>query len=260
MRSMTRLRLLPAFLILAAACSGDSTAPGSDAIDLDVAVVAGDAAYEDVSMMRTQLGAFGVPTLGIGRTGEWQGCPFDGARFTCAPVTRGAFTMTRSYAFLDAGGAAQSAYDAALTASANFVSGMTGAATRDRWSATVSRQRNMTVTGLAGAETQHTINGTGTSSETRSQHSGDGASRSYSMTSTVTYTDVVVPFPRTRGTWPLSGTITRVVTAVRDGRNGTTTHTRTATVTFDGDATALLVVGDRRFTLNLETGQVTRAE
>jgi hypothetical protein len=254
---MTSIRVLPAALLVMAACSGDSTAPSTDALDLDVAVVAGDAAYEDVSMMRTQLGAFGVPTIGIGRTGEWQGCPFDGARFTCAPVARGPFTMTRSYAFKDAAGVAQSAYDAALTASANFVSGMTGAAARDRWSATVSRQREMTVTGLLGNETQHTINGVGTSSETRSQHSGDGASRSYGMTSTVTYTNIVVPFPRARGTWPLSGSITRVVVAVREGRQGSTTHTRTATVTFDGDETALLVVGDRRFTLDLGTGRVT---
>lgn len=262
MRSTTTRRFLSGLLLTlaGAACGGDSTSPpDGDPIDADVAVVAGDAAYDDVSMMRTQLGAFDEPTHGIGRTGEWQGCPFDGSRFACPLVTRGGFTMTRSYAFMDATGVAQSAYHPLLTDSANFKSGMTGTATRDRWSATIDRQRDMTVSGLAGQETQHTINGVGTNSETRSQHTDGPTSRSYSMTSSVTFTNVVIPFPRTRGTWPVSGTITSVVTAVRTGPNGTVTRSRTVTTTFNGDERAVLVVGDRRFSLNLATGRVTPA-
>ena len=158
---------------------------------------------------------------------------------------------------MDAGGQAQSAYDAATTASANFKSTMSGSISRDGWSATIARERDMTVTGLEGAETQHTINGVGSSTESRSQHT-DGGVRSYTMTSVATFTNVVIPFPRTRGAWPLSGTITREVSATREGDQGTQSRQRTATTTFNGTRFATLVVGDRTFTIDLATGRIVR--
>jgi hypothetical protein len=166
-------------------------------------------------------------------------------------------TISRSYAFGDASGQPQSAYDEATTASANFRSTMAGAVTRGGWSATISRERTMTESGLAGAETQHTINGVGSSTETRSRHV-DGGVRTYTMSSVATFTDVVVPFPRTRGAWPLSGTVTRQVTATRDGEQGSATRTRTATLTFNGTRLATMVVGDRTFTVDLASGRTAR--
>lgn len=250
------------FVLTVVACSDPATGPGQphDVLSADVAVVAGDAVFEDVNVIYTQVGAFGVPTGTIDRTGGWQSnCPYDptSGRFTCATVSREHFTVNRSYAFADAAGAAQSAYDAALTASANFVTTMSGAVTRDTWSATIARSRNITVSGLAGAETQHTVNGVGSSTESRSRHT-DGGVRTYEMSAVAAFANVVVPFPRSRGAWPLSGTVTRQVTATRSGEAGSDARTRTTVVTFNGTRYATMVVGDRTFTVDLATGRTER--
>ena len=261
MRSIRAVALV-LLAALGAACQ-DSSGPTNDPADVltaDVAMVAGDAAFEDVNVIYTQSGAFGVPTGEVGRTGGWQGaCPYDAVtgRFTCPTLTRENMTLTRSYAFGDASGRAQSAYDATTTASANFRSTMSGSVARDRWSATVSRTRDMTESGLAGAETQHIINGVGTSTETRSRHT-DGGERTYTMSTVATFTNVVVPFPRARGAWPLSGSITRQVTASRDGATDTPAASRTATLTFNGTRMATMTVGDRTFTVDLASGRTTR--
>lgn len=254
--------LASALLLFSVACSDSGTgvpAPSAeDRLAADVAVVSGDATYEDVGVMHTQFGAFGVPTGDIARTGGWHGaCPYDAAsgRFVCPVVSMHGRTMSRSYAFADAAGNAQSAYDATTTESANFRSTMSGAVARDDWSATVSHDRDMTVSGLSGAETSHTINGTGSSAQIRSRHT-DAGDRTYSMSSVATFTNVVVPFPRTRGAWPVSGTITRTITATRDG--DATAHTRTTTTTFNGTRFATLTVGERTFSLDLATGRVVR--
>jgi hypothetical protein len=89
----------------------------------------------------------------------------------------------------------------------------------------------------------------------RSRHT-DAGDRTYSMATVATLTDVVVPFPRSRGAWPVSGTITRTVTATRDG--DAAVHTRTTTTTFNGTRFATLTVGDRTFTVDLATGRVQR--
>jgi hypothetical protein len=255
-------RFVAVVAVLVAAACRDSSGPSdpADVLTADVAIVAGDAAFEDVNVIYTQLAAFGVPTGEIQRTGGWQtGCPFDAGtgRFTCPTRTSENITVSRSYAFKNAAGEAQSAYDATTTESANFRSTMSGSVTRDLWSATISRERDITESGLSGAETQHTINGVGSSTESRSRHT-DGGERTYTMTTAATFTNVVVPFPRARGAWPLSGSITRQVTATRDGDAGTQTASRTATLTFNGTRLATLVIGDRTFTVDLATGRTVR--
>src|SRR5687767_10693910 len=67
-------------LMLGTACADSTTGTGreSDALTADVAVVAGDAAYEDVGVIYTQFGAFGAPSGEVGRAGAWQSaCPWD---------------------------------------------------------------------------------------------------------------------------------------------------------------------------------------
>jgi hypothetical protein len=264
---MTRVRL-SAFLgaaVLAAACGDDPTQPRAESVQqesFDVATVVGDAVAEDVSLIRMHEGAFGVPTFDASFTGEWRNdCTYSPTtgRFTCPVRTRDGRTISRSYQLLDASGRPQAAYDPVTTASANFVSTISGSVARGGFSATFSRQRNITVTGLAGSETQHTINGTGSSSTTRSRHTADGVTRSYSMTSTDAIVNVVIAFPRTQGSWPLSGTITRQVTFSGQSTAGhARSGTRTATVTFNGTQFVPLVVGDRTFTLDLATGKISR--
>jgi len=188
------------------------------------------------------------------RTG---GCAFDGARFTCPGVSTANLTVTRSFAFFDAQGNPQATFDSLTTASANFQSTVRGEISRDAWSAVIARSHDMTVSGLAGAETTRTWNGTGTNNVARSLHTEGGPNRTYNMASSSATANVVVPVPRAEGSWPLSGTITHTVTvAITDGEGAGNTRTRTATVTFNGTQFATVTVGDETFTVDLAERRV----
>ena len=252
-----------------AACS-DTTAPASsdDAalaqLTADVAAAAGDAAAEDVQVFRLGLGALGLPTLDTDRLAAWTPCPFDAAaqRNVCPPSTRGPFTATRSYRFAGADGAAQPQFGP-TTVSANqrwtLAGDLARENARERISVAMARTRDLTLSGLDNRQVQVTIDGTGTQTRERSRFAvGNATERSYEMSASQRIVGVVVP---TTGTnrWPTAGTISREFTATWTGPNGTRTVTRTATITFDGSATATLVVNGRRFTVDLATGTVTPA-
>ena len=132
------------------------------------------------------------------------------------------------------------------------------------WSVTRHHARDYTVSGLAGAETSRTWNGTGTSADTAS-HGGERGTRTYVSTGSHVATNVVFLVPRSAGRWPQSGTIERTVagsatvTPVGEAPR-TRAFARTVRVTFDGDATAAVSVtgpdGTRTCTLDLATRQV----
>lgn len=206
---------------LLTACA-DSTNPTTlTGLNADVAVVAGDAAAQDVEVMRgPSVGRWGLGFLH--RFG----------RFDCDMVRGPKFlTVERTCTYKDAAGNTQNAYDASTTASANMVAVIKGAVEREKWSGTVDRSTNLTVSGLEGAETQATWNGTSSGTATKVRVSDDGEERSYEMSHSGKATNVVVPVPATPTGWPLSGTIERTVTVKKS--DGTTT-TRTVSVTFNG--------------------------
>jgi hypothetical protein len=251
--------------MLLAACGGDSTAPTNEDLDaqetLDVAEFAADAIVEDVSLMNAQEGALGQPVVHAGRIGGWHPCggAFDPqtGRIACQAAHHGQLTITRSITFRDASGQPQPAYDAQTTASANFVSTITGSMAHHRFTASYSRQRDITVSGLLGAETTHIFDGVGSTSVTESRHTGSGAARSYAMTGTTTISGVVVPVPRTDTGWPTAGTITHQVAFHRHGaRGGGRSGTRTVTITFNGTRFVPLVVNGHELTLDLATGRI----
>jgi hypothetical protein len=137
--------------------------------------------------------------------------------------------------YYDADGNAQESYDEVTTASVHIVSEITGEMERENWSGTISRTRDITVTGLEGDETTRTANGTGSSTVSRSRHSDENGDRSYEMSGTSVITNVVHAVPREENSYPLSGTISRDVTAVIvNGPNGDETHTRHVVITFNG--------------------------
>lgn len=260
-----RTAALGALMAVLAACSDSPTEPSTDGTELanaDVAAVAGDQTFEDVSAMRHHEGAFAPLPGPLPRFGAWtDDCAYDAATqsFLCPSRSHNGFTHSRSYQLFDALGAPQSAYDGATTASATFTSSTSGSAARNAFSATFTRQRTLSVSGLEGDETSHTWNGTGTATHSRTHHTDGGTTRSYAMTSATTVTNVVLPFPPADGSWPLSGTIVRQVTFSRDrgpaqGRSGT----RTVTVTFNGTQYVPMTVNDRSFTLDLATGRPVR--
>jgi len=227
---------------LTGACT-DTSGPDAldDALLLDMAIVAADATLEDFGVWSThfgfspQGGPSGVPGRPGGRDGI--GSPLSG---------------TREMTFFDAAGNVQDEFDELTTASIHYVSDVSGEVARDNWTATISRTRDKTITGLEGEETHRTWNGTGTEDIARSRHTDDGA-RSYEMTGNFTYHDVVVPIPGSDPRYPISGSISRTMNAVMTSGDETRTREVEMTITFDGDETATIIVNGEEREIDLST-------
>ncbi|HZI42689.1 MAG TPA: hypothetical protein VFD67_13320, partial [Gemmatimonadaceae bacterium] len=152
-------------------------------------------------------------------------------------------------------------YDASTTASANFHVAVTGTHVADNGQDVVNRDRNLTVSGLAGAETSRTWDGTGTRNDNGYRTVGD-VKRSYTVNDAVTVSSVLVDLPRSQNPWPMSGTITRQISGTasveKAGVSKTFSITRTVTITFNGTQNATVTVGNNSYTLNLATGVATK--
>jgi hypothetical protein len=238
MRTMKRWVLAGAVTGVVVTLGGckDAVAPSADDTLLtNVAAVAADATLEDVALATSPFGFGALPTPAQAST----------------LATR---IGTRSVTFYDADGNVQSAYDSLTTASIHFTLDVSRQVTRDTWSASVARSRDMTVSGLEGHETTRTFNGSGTETVSRSRTASDGTESSYDMAGTFTYEDVIVPVPGSESPWPLSGTITRHMTVnVVNGPNGDRTRDVTVVVTFDGTSTATATVNGRTIQIDLTT-------
>ncbi len=263
--------LTVAALLTACGDSASSTGPTVSAAvaagtTLDVAAVSADAAKEDVEMLKVNRGAFGIAqAIDFERFERWSSCPYDATakRFICADRVRGPFTTTRSYAYADAAGVAQSAYSGSLTAAVNFKWSLNGTITREKWTGSMSRNRDITLSGLLGANNTVTVNGTGSAEKMRTTFLRDsagpnGLTRTYNMESSLAIRNVVTPAISLPDAWPTSGTITRDYTVTRtDATAGTTVTTRNSVVTFNGTQFVNLTVNGTAFTLDLATGKVT---
>ena len=130
------------------ACA-ENTGPDllDQAITLNAAIVAADATLEDLTLAHTPFG-FGpamAPGSGMGPFGRGpMGEP--GGRMGIG----GSATGTRSVTFFDADGHEQAAYDSLTTASIHVVLEIGGNVSRGGWSGSLTRTRDMTITGLAG--------------------------------------------------------------------------------------------------------------
>ncbi len=239
MQYRTRTGVL-ALLFGAAACSKDSsTAPSSaDALlNADVATIAADATAQDVEVMQGPGGAFAM------------GLHFDPARFDCMREFPERLTVDRTCVFKDADGNVQAAYDPATTASATISTTIDGSIDRDYLQATLHRESQYEVTGLEGAETTRTWNGSGSGTRSAVREKSDGGTRSYEASTASTVTDVVIPVPRSSSSWPLSGTIHRTITITRS--NGKTV-TRDVTITFNGTEFITILVNGESYDFDLQ--------
>jgi hypothetical protein len=233
-------RLACGFLALSvvslAACSETAGPDGSHSqvkslVTLDIAMVSADALIDDLAELQlTFVGGLG-------------------GAFAAPPPDR-----TRTVTFYDAAGNEQEAHDGATTASIHIVSEFSGGRGRGNWSGSVSRERDMTISGLEGDETTRIANGTGNSTVSRSRHNDEDGDRSYDMSGTSLITDVVHGVPRDENRYPLSGTVTRDVTVVVvNGPNGDVTRNKHVVTTFDGTKFATLSVDGESFEVDLST-------
>ena len=227
MKTSTTIGLGLLTALALAACSDDVSSPdGASSLDADMAIVAADAALEDVATM-------GDPD-GLGAGG-----PFD---------------RSRTVTYLDADGNEQQAYDELTTESVHIVVDFEGEMAREFWEASIERHRDMMLTGLEGEETTRIWNGTGDQTATRSRHFDDGEVRTYDMSGQSTVEDVVLGVPREDNPWPLSGTITRAMTAtITNGPNGDETRERTVVIIFNGTQFPEMTVNGEPFDFDLST-------
>ena len=176
---------------------------------------------------RGPFGIFSLPST----------CTFNAAdgRVTCPTTTKHDFTVNVSYAFKDAAGVAQAAFDTATTNSVNVKADVSGTKTRREGStSTVSHSSDRTVTGLASGSTQRTVNGASKAHETIT-----GTRDSVKFTAVRdagdTTTAVVIPLVDGKPTIPSSGTVVRSMTVTITPEGGApTTRSRREVVTFDG--------------------------
>jgi signal peptidase I len=259
MRHLTTNGLAALSVLTLIACSDVTDLDGPDGrelqkgsmLNLDVAMVSADAFIEDVAELQ-----FDFSDVIEGVFAE----PGDTVRVRPDPLKH-----VREIIYYDADGNKQDTYDGITTASVNIVSEISGERARDNWSSSVSRTRDITITGLEGSEVARTANGFGSSTQldkhSRSYHSDENGNRSYEMSGTSTIQNVVRTVPeeennpfvrRERDLYPLSGTITRDVNVIIvNGPNGDETHTKHVVIVFNGTQFVTMTVDGESLEVDL---------
>jgi hypothetical protein len=238
-RSRLHSRLIvPVLLAAVAACSDDEppTMSSGDALtaDVDVATATGAAIASDVAVWAGSEAAVAAGFAGAGAPPAGN-CSRTGSTTTCTDGREGTLTVRRTVEFFDAAGAAQAQYDAATTASIDIGVRARGTVSGPRYTSSVVRSSELTISGLAGAETQRTWNGSGAAA-VQSTFTGEQVTREHQMTESDTTTDVVWTVSP-RAPWPASGTVVHRIalrTRLSGARTGTFAGARRVQVTFNG--------------------------
>ena len=267
---LSSLAALPVLLILGA-CSeiNEPLNTEEQLVNLDVAQYVADATNDDLVAMTSEA-EFAMRS-GLHHVAGCQRWAL--FKIRCVPrkfLGDGSLSITHEVTFygpdLDQDGNLdpQEQYDSLTTEAINYVASIEG--TRERthdgvqFSVTVNRQRDFTVSGLTGKETQRTWNGTGSADVNRTRTSDEKGTRTYDMSSTTVVEDVVILVPRA-GTYPQSGTIRRHVTVeVVDGLEDPATRERDVVIEFDGTRFATITINGEVFKLDLETWEVVKDE
>ncbi len=252
-----------AFAFGATACTDDANEPSLVAdtdITADVAQASGEAIAEDVGQLITAELLAGLP---------WASPP-DHPMGPGGGTPLG-ITVTRTRTCFDANNQPQTQCDPSTTASIQVTLTMDGSFTRQgtrpgspdtvTMTASIHRNRSLTISGLLGTETSRTHNGNGSSNDTTtftdSRHSRTMVESSVDSTK-----NVVFNLPRVTNPWPVSGQMVRVVngtvTITTADRTETRTFSRYVVVTFPADAqgNVTIQINDRTCTLNLVTRRV----
>ncbi|MEA2707372.1 MAG: hypothetical protein QOH22_2160 [Gemmatimonadaceae bacterium] len=195
------------------------------------------------------IGGIGFgPGLGRGPFGDFDdsnSCAFSAtsSRVECTAVTRAGLTVNRSFSFLDAAGAVEQAFDAAKTNTVNVKNSVSGTVTHHSTAtSTVNSSSDFTVVGLASGSTQRTVNGKSAGSETTTG-TKDGVAFTVARTAGDTTTGLVIPIQSGVRTYPTAGTVIRSMQAtVTPAGSAASTSSRREVITYDGSATATVVI------------------
>jgi hypothetical protein len=247
-RILTRIVVTSAALALVAGCEKATGPESGESTDLEAVV-------REAGVPVSLVSPNGAPL----RAGP---CEYSTVshRFECPPLTlHDGVTATRSYAFFDAAGNPQRAFDRLTTDAINTRTRVTGTPVRGTQRLSVDQSSDVTVRGLAGEETQVTVNGT-SHATTRLDETRAGVRYVSDMEHSSVTTDLVQPIVRPAArppartgvappppAWPLSGTIRNTI-------SGTTTMTgaveraftvrRSETITFNGTSVVTVEITD----------------
>ncbi len=189
--------------------------------------------------------AFGRgPDRGPFAVRDTTGCTFSSSTgdITCGPYTRGGLSVTRILTYATQDGTAQSRFDSTTHSARTRVSASGTIQRRDSVSATVSHTSDRTVTGLSIGSTQRTVNGTSQGQETATGTTRDGAAFSAERAVGDTTVGLVIPLENGRPTYPTAGTVTRSMRVAMTVDGATRTSSRREVITYNGTATASLVI------------------
>jgi hypothetical protein len=181
-------------------------------------------------------------------------CPVSGNDITCT-TTRNGLTIKTIYNLSTAAGAAQTKLDTITTNTVRSRTTVTGTTTRGRdnasVTATVNNSSERTVSGLAKGSTQRTVEGWSTATENASGTNRDGQKFTSVRVAGDTTRGLKIPVSTTTTTYPTAGTVTRAmkVTTTITGA-APVTKTRREVLTYDGSATAKLVITEDGTTRN----------
>ena len=112
---------------------------------------------------------------------------------------------------------------------------------RDSATSVIAHKSNRTITGLAAGSTQRTVAGTSVGTETTTGTTDAGAFQAIRTVNDTT-TGIIIPLVSGKPTFPSAGRVSRNMGAAVTVAGATTTHKRSEVVTYDGSATASVVI------------------
>ena len=205
------------------------------------------------------------PDRGPFASRDTTGCVFSSATgdVTCGPTVRGGLTVTRILSYKTVAGTAQSKLDSTTSAVRTRVTANGTVQRRDSVTSTVRNSSDRSVTGMQAGSTRRTVNGTAQGAESSSGKTRDGLAFTSERVMGDTTTGVQVPVENGRPTYPIAGTVVRAMRVAMTMDGTSRTSTRREVITYNGTATASLVITQdgttKTCTLPLPMGRPTCA-
>ncbi len=168
---------------------------------------------------------------------------------TCGPITRGGLTISATAQITTTDGTAQAKIDS-TTNKVVLTSEVSGTKTRrDSATSEVAHKSTRTIAGLAKGSTQRTVEGTSVGTEKTTGTTDAGAFEAIRTVNDTT-AGIIIPLVDGRPTYPTAGRVSRNMTATITVNGATTSHARSEVVTYDGSATATVVITQDGVTKN----------
>ena len=201
MTKPTRFLGIATVAVLAACGSDSSTGPTATA-PVDLATAFSEMSLPGLSAAASLTGGVATPST----TTLPSGCTYatTSQSFVCPAVTASGVTVTSNYTLLDASGNPMSQFDAKSVSSLRVRSSVSGTVAVEGNSFTLEGTQDQTLSGLQTAS--HTLNGTATLNMS-GNGTGTGTSGAFSIRSTTTTSNVVLPAGGAENRFPSSGTV-----------------------------------------------------